>query len=348
MKPRVSGTIVGLGAIVLTAAAAAAAVVVLPVEPPAALTTATPTATVGVTERTDADERQVQLALDAGAPRAVVTTRLGTVTASACSTSAPLRSGDVIARIDGEPVIALASGVPLWRDLALGDRGEDVRGLQQELVRLGAGLAVDGLVGKGTLRAARTFLVQRGLERAGLPDGLVPREPLAWVPAPENTVRSCQAVVGAPVPAEGVLVDLPAELRGARIESVPVDPAPGERTLRLGTVIAAVDQRGIVSEAASLASIAALPEYAATVASAEGTATLSATWALREPRVVHVVPPTTLFGVTAGRACIQPQEGPAIDVEVLGSELGQSFIRVPEGRTVERVVTSPDRSRSCR
>ncbi|WIB78136.1 hypothetical protein DEJ28_03270 [Curtobacterium sp. MCPF17_002] len=343
-----SAALLALGSMVVAAGTAAAIVVVVPADPPAALRTALPASTVRVTERTDADERQVQLALDIGSPRAVVTVRAGTVTSSSCSTGAPLRSGAVVARIDGQPVIALATDGPLWRDLEVGDRGEDVSGLQRELTRFGAGLTVDGVLGRATLRAARQFLVNRGVEQHDLPDDTVPRGPFAWVPASENTVRSCTAIVGAPVGTDGVLVELPAELRGARIETPPVEPAPGERVLRIGSRDVPVDARGVVSAPTALAAVAALPEYAATVASAEGVPTLPATWTLSRPRTVQVLPPTVLWDLQGGDACVQPTTGQPLRVEVLGSELGQSFVRVPDGRTLDRVRADPDRSRSCR
>jgi peptidoglycan hydrolase-like protein with peptidoglycan-binding domain len=345
---RPSGTLIGLGAVLVAAVGTATAVVVSPADPPAALETATATTTVGVTEREDADDRQVQVVLDIGAPRVVATVRTGTVTASACSASEPLRSGDVVAWIDGQPVTALASEVPLWRDLALDDRGDDVRGVQRALRGLGWPLAVDGVVGRATLMAAQQFLVEHGLPRDALPTDAVPRDAFAWVPDTENTVQACTAVVGAPVPTEGTLAELPADLRGARVESLPLDPAPGGRKLRFEGVGVEVDERGVVVGAGSLATIAALPQYAATVAAADGPATLTATWSLREPRRVQVVPPTALFDLRDGHGCLQRPDGRAVDVEVLGSELGQSFVRSPGDRPVDRVRARPDRSRSCR
>jgi hypothetical protein len=343
-----SAALLGLGAMVVAASTAAAIVVAVPAEVPAALRTAAPASTVRVTERTDTDERQVQLALDTGAPRAVVTSRTGTVTTSTCSTGAPVRSGDVLAGIDGQAVIALASDEPLWRDLELGDRGDDVSGLQRELTRLGAGLSVDGVVGPGTLRAAQQFLVDRGAERDDLPDDVVPRDPFAWVPATENTVLACVAVVGAAVGADGVLVELPAELRGARIEALPVDPAPGERVLRIGKADVPIDAAGVVSSPSALAAITVLPEYAATVASADGRPSVAATWTLSRPRTVQVVPPTALWDLEGDRACLQPTTGRSLRVEVLGSELGQSFVRAPGGRTLDRIRAAPNRTSSCR
>jgi peptidoglycan hydrolase-like protein with peptidoglycan-binding domain len=336
-----SGSLIGLGSLLVAAAAAVGAVVALPADPPAALRTASPVETVAVTERTDADEHQVQLALDTGAPRSVVTSRTGIVTSSSCSTGGVLRSGTEIARVDDVPVIAFASGTPLFRDLRVDDRGEDVRGLQQELVRLGSAIAVDGIVGPGTLRTARSFLLSHGVPRVAVPDDTIERSAFAWIPAAEATVRTCTAVVGAPVDAEGALVELPAELRGARIEQLPPEAVAGAREIAVGQLRTAVDDNGVVSDLDALAQIGALPEYAATVASADGVPTLPATWALAEPLEVHVVPPSALWDVRDHHACVQPVTGDPVRVEVIGSELGQSFIRADPGEEVDPTTSDP-------
>jgi peptidoglycan hydrolase-like protein with peptidoglycan-binding domain len=350
----VSGPLIALGSLVVAAATAVGVVVALPVEPPAALATATPAATVAVTQRSDADDHQVQLALDTGAPRAVVTTRVGTVTASSCTTGGVLRSGVEIARIDDVPVIALATETPLYRDLAIDDRGDDVRGLQQELARLGVPVTVDGIVGRGTLRAAQGFLLTHGFTRDDLTENTIERSAFAWIPSAETTVRTCTAVVGAPVDADGVLVELPAELRSARVEQLPADAMDGARRVVVGSVRAEVDEQGVVTGPSELAAIGALPEYATTVASADGVPSLPASWSLRDPLEVRVVPPTALWDVHEDHACVQPAEGQPLLVEVIGSELGQSFVRLDPGpaldpsTALDRVRATPDRGRSCR
>jgi peptidoglycan hydrolase-like protein with peptidoglycan-binding domain len=345
---RVSPTLVALGALVVAAGTAIALVLTVPVDAPQALATATPAATVPVTQRADADERQVQLLLETGAPRAVVTTRAGTVTALHCTTGGALHSGDVVASVDGLPVIALATSVPLWRDLTVDDQGEDVRALQTELSRLGNAVTADGVVGARTLRAARQFLVARGVPRASAPSDTIPATTFTWIPAAEVTVRSCAAVVGAPVPSDGVLVQLPAELRSARLEQLPTDPVEGARRLTVGATTVDIRADGVIDDDAGLRSIGALPEYQSAVASADGAPTMMGTWALADPLDVDVVPPTALWDLDGGRACVQPAGDRPRLAEVIGSELGQAFVRAAEGERVTRVVTEPDRSRTCR
>lgn len=343
-----SAPLIALGSVLVAAATAVALVLALPVDPPQALATATSDRVVRVSHRTDADERQVQLSLETGSPRSVVTARTGTVTSFQCTTGGTVASGDVIATVDGAPVIAIATAMPPWRDLERGDRGDDVRALQEELARLGSPVRVDGIVGPGTIRAARTFLTARGVDRDDLKDGVVPVESFAWIPATTSTVRSCGATVGAPVPDGGILAELPAELRSARLDPLPTGVTAGARTIAIGVTTAAIREDGVVDDPHSLAEIAALPEYQATVASADGVPTLSATWALKDPPEVAVVPPDALWAVTETSACVQPDRGKPRRVEVVGSELGQAFVRDPDGSTLDRVRTDPDRRSSCR
>jgi hypothetical protein len=63
---------------------------------------------------------------------------------SDCVPGEPIGSGDVVALVDDGPVLALALPSPLWRDLAVGDRGEDVQALQEVLVGLGYEVPVSG------------------------------------------------------------------------------------------------------------------------------------------------------------------------------------------------------------
>lgn len=325
------------------------AATLVPVEQPEVLSSSTPATTVRVEHRTDADERQVQLALETGAPRVLTTTREGTVTAMHCATGGTVRSGDVVATTDGLPVIALATSTPLWRDIADGDRGDDVRALQAELARLGAPLVADGVAGGRTIRAATAFLVERGLPRSDVPDGIVPRDAFAWIASSESTVRSCSGVVGASVPSDGALVLLPSELRSARLEAVPADAGPGERDVVVGGATIPIGADGVVGDPVALAELASSPEYEAAAGNADdGAPTIGASWVLRKPVEVDVVPPTALWAVRGGHACVQPVGGSARRVTVVGSELGQTFIRADDGTALERVRATPDRGRTCR
>lgn len=89
-------------------------------------------------------------------------------------TVAPVRSGtevtegQILAAVNGRPVIALAGAVPAYRDLRPDERGSDVTQLQQALARLGFGDGtVDGHYGPATWDAVRALYEARGYEPVG-------------------------------------------------------------------------------------------------------------------------------------------------------------------------------------
>lgn len=341
-----SPTVVVLATMSAVAVATAVIVVLLPSGSPRSLATPEPIREVTAISRTDADEKQVQLTLETGASQPVTTSRQGIVTALNCTTGGTIRSGDTFAAVDGLPVIALATTTPLWRDIDAGEQGEDVEALQRELTRLGAGTRVDGIAGPSTMRAARTFLAARGLRLDE--EAAVPRDAFAWTPSVETPVRSCEAAIGTAVTAAGELALLPPELKSARIESIPAGAISGDRQITMGEVSTPVSRNGIIDDPVGLAAISSQPQFATAVTAAEGTPAVPASWSLVEPQEVDVVPPTALWDVRDGSACLQPVGRSPVLVELIGSELGQSFVQPGLGVRLDRLDASPDRRRPCR
>lgn len=85
------------------------------------------------------------------------------VTASALSTGADVAIGTVLVQVNGQPVFALASPFPLYRDLGVGDAGPDVRVLQENLKSLGLLDRVDGEFGAGTAVAVTALYRSAGV-----------------------------------------------------------------------------------------------------------------------------------------------------------------------------------------
>lgn len=332
--------------VVVTACAlgAAATLAVVDLTEPETLRPPTPARSASVEERTDADARLLQLTLVAGAERVVAAPRGGVLTSLSCTPGDPVWSGSAIATIDGDVVVALGSDVPLWRDLATGVEGADVLGLQREISRLGFPVAADGVVGPRTIRA-----VQRLLDAAGSSSRLtdsIPVDRFAWVPGRAVPSRSCEGTVGVRVDPGAPLVALPVDLVRATVVP-PADATEGARELVVGSVTAPVDPDGAVRDRATLDAIAGTEEYA-TATAADGAAAVPVDWRLRSPDPVLVVPPAALYDLRDGTACVQvPPRRDPVQVAVLGSDLGQSFVR-PAGRAFRQVDLQPDRDRSCR
>lgn len=86
------------------------------------------------------------------------------VTAVSAPAGSVLRPGQVLAEVSGRPLIALSLPFDLYRDLAPGDSGPDVRVLQQALVDAGVSDdPVDGDFGPRTSAAVRSLYAQNSV-----------------------------------------------------------------------------------------------------------------------------------------------------------------------------------------
>lgn len=343
--------VLGLVTAAAAVAGATAALLTLPAPGPSALDDPPHSSSFPVTSRDWSDERPVQLSLQTGAPRVLGAPRAGVLTALACSVGAPLTSGDLVATVDDAPVTALATASPLWRDLAEGDSGPDVEALQRELSRLGLPVSVDGVMGKTTLRAAASFLGIRG-ERL-TPASPVPADSFAWIPGPEVTVAGCAASVGSVVDVGDVLLEFPVELRGARLVPSPLDAAPGPRSVSVDDVVVPIGDDGTIGDPAGLALLTSTTSYAAAVSDSAEELALGARWVLSAALRVFVVAPTALWDLDGSSACLEvvTPDAPAgrpVRVDVLGSQLGQSFVLPADGDEIRSARTLPDTNTSCR
>ncbi len=79
------------------------------------------------------------------------------VTAVRVPNGRDIRPGEAVVEVSGRPVIALPGPFPLYRDLRPGDKGVDVRALQEGLRDAGYGVGADGTFGPRTERAVRAL-----------------------------------------------------------------------------------------------------------------------------------------------------------------------------------------------
>jgi peptidoglycan hydrolase-like protein with peptidoglycan-binding domain len=79
--------------------------------------------------------------------------------------------GQVLYRVDEQPVVLMYGSVPAWRDLSQGDEGADVRQLQRNLVRLGHDpdddIAIDGDFDWATAQAVMRWQEALGVDETG-------------------------------------------------------------------------------------------------------------------------------------------------------------------------------------
>jgi hypothetical protein len=134
--------------------------------------------TVPVARRTLSTEVIVRGTVRYGAPRSVVLATSGLKQASQQGVSdivtraprrrAKLGAGQMAMTVDGRPVFVLPGTIPMHRDLGRGDRGPDVRQLEQALAGLGLDPgAVDGRYDSGTEGAVSALYLRRGWDPFG-------------------------------------------------------------------------------------------------------------------------------------------------------------------------------------
>src|SRR3954469_18276331 len=90
---------------------------------PESLAAAKPLTRVPVTKHDFDDARAVQVTISRGVAVPVVSNTEGHVTDYTCVAGQPIVSGTSFVSINGTPLLALSTTVPLWRDLAPDDKG---------------------------------------------------------------------------------------------------------------------------------------------------------------------------------------------------------------------------------
>lgn len=334
--------LVALGVTMCVALGAAVAVIASSVAVPPTLDEAQPLGNVAVTEQPFADERNVDVRLTVAADLPLNAPADGVITRSACTPGRAFRSGESNVAINGEALLNLATRVPLWRDLSVGDSGDDVAALQTELARLGADVVADGVLGQGSVAFLRARLNEPNSDAR-----TVPLRRLLWIPSPSVDITECSASTGG-IAVAGTPLATVAAAPSARMLASPTDLIPGPRVLTVDGVQLDVDARGRVTSPEQLADLAATASYRSAVADGEAAPTLQGVLALAEPALVAGVPPAAVYGIDGTAGCVLESEGRARGVTIVGSQLGQTFV-VIDGEVPDAVDASPPKDApSCR
>ncbi len=307
----------------LVAGGVAGGLAVRPAEAPRDLAPAVAALSAPVTAETFDDPRQAVVRFTVGPSSAVTTTASGRVTKSACAVGRPLSSGTALAQLNGVPVLALATATPLYRDLAEGTKGDDVRALQRELGRLGYEVDATGSYAGATASAVRELKKKSGF---AAPDGNLALSQVAWLPQPTVTPATCEASLGASIAPGGTLATMAGSLQ--RIAFVrPEGMVAGPRTFDLWGLRTQVTG-DTIEDAAYLRQVAATKEFAAAQKAGDDQQVMASV-ALAKPLQAVKVPPAALFDLKGDAACVQVGDR-AVGVKVVGSGLGASLVVAPE------------------
>ena len=332
----------GLGALALAGAAALGAVAVslTPLLLPRSLHTVPTPQEIPISSRAFYDERPVEITVSQSSSATVTTPASGLITRYDCAVGAGVASGSSFFAVDEGPVLALATEVPLWRDLAIGDSGADVRSLQAELNRLGYNLTVDGSVGRATLRAAFQSLTAVGIEWEG---ATFPVSRTAWLPTPKVLVRSCDSALGARVADGDPIATLSFGQQSITVDELPNDLVTGPRVVTIGSTAVSVDDAG--RSGPITLDLAPQAQDSTSTDDSSTSKPVAATLSLAEPTQVSSVPPSTIVDLDGSNGCVE-SKGNMIPVHVVGSQLGQTFVQFDKGKSPQRIRLHPSQ-RPC-
>ncbi|HEY7583066.1 MAG TPA: peptidoglycan-binding domain-containing protein [Acidimicrobiia bacterium] len=258
----------------------------------------------------------------------------GRITASSCEPGRRLASGEPLVSVDGQPIVALATEVPMWRDLSRGTKGADVQALQSELERLGFELTVTGSFDSETQAAVRAF--NSAVGRGEATD--IPVNSLIWLPSPSWDIETCETRVGDYVTATSVLAAGPLAIDTFQLEAELPDALLGRSwTFRAFGKAIDLDADLQPSDERATQTVSDVIEASG---SADSTATLDGTTSLTEPIEVVIVPPAAvIIGSEGGSSCLRLAEsGETIEVAVVDSALGRTMlipsVPIKEGTSV--------------
>lgn len=294
------------------------------VSPPESLAGAQLPTSLPVTKRQFDDARTLTLEVSPGTSSTLTSPLAGRVTSTA-ELGGQLASGQLIAEVNGQPIVALATSVPLWRDLPSDARGDDVASLQVELLRLGKEVEVTGVVDRATRRAAA--------ETLGVYDAdsrlwsTIPAANWLWIQSPQIAIEGVEVVVGQSVGPGTPLLSVPGEAPSVRLASVPPDALPGDRVIIVGDTVFPVNEVGQLTEPVMVQRLLDSAQFEAAKKQADGNkaVTLRVPWTLTKAVDVYAVPPQALFGTVGSDACVQ-SDGSAVHVQIVTSELGRALV----------------------
>lgn len=247
-----------------------------------------------------------------------------------------LRSGQLVCMINDRPVIALATQVPLYRDITPGSSGADVAALKTELTRLGfladsPGDAFDdrGVAAWQDLQAAAHIATPR-------------REVLmtetVWLPQEAVQANTWLPAVGARVPPDGVIAVVAGRIEAVILTSASGSLLPGPRTLELFGARTGIETPPAlpfpVTTAGFLRELERNRDYQDHLASEPQD--IYGTWRLTSPISTWRVPLGAVFGVSDSHGCVQ-SNGVSVPVEIVSTSLGATLVTTETGQELSSI-----------
>lgn len=341
---KASWSIAVVSGLALAGAGALAGFLLAPQDPPPGLEVGPTEHSVEVTSTLFDDARSVTAVPTLGGSGEVSLATSGRITRLTCEVGGEMVSGKSPVWVNEQPVVALATSLPLWRDLGLNTKGSDVRALQNELNRLGYSVNVNGTYDRTTRTAVDKLFVDAGM---GKGPGYLPFAQTLWLPMPEMKITECGYLLGDNADAAAPLAKYSTGLTNLDIKIIPTDAAPGERIVRFYDATASVNEDDTITDESFLATVEKSQEFVFWLQTQQmggGPEGLEIEYVLTDQITASVVPPGSLFAINGPKACVF--DGTTNHpVEIISSSLGKTLVSFPSGNapaSVDLVSQSVD------
>lgn len=323
--------------------------VLVPQPVPRSLQAAGAMKSVIVGHETFDDSRNVKASPNVTYGRTLIWRGAGIITGINVSNGDTLSSGTAPFQVDGIPIIALYTSVPLYRDLTDNAIGSDVGALRDELGRLG--YTVTPSSGDRNRYDWSLRQAVRELQRAnGLPaealDGNIGMNRVLWVPQSSLTLSDSALVWGQDAPRQ--IGSSSTALASLSID-VPSDVSPGTHVLTMNGAQTTLPADGVITDGDFLASVQESDQFRQWLSAPENQRkNLDATIRLQKPVSALKVPAGSVFGIQDDRsACVQ-SNGKKVPVTLFGSLNGYAMVKETNGDDLSAVdIPSAVPDRSC-
>ncbi|MET4706085.1 hypothetical protein [Frigoribacterium sp. UYMn621] len=308
--------------------------------------------TVAVGSRLDASRQAVDVTAVTSASSQVKSATSGLVTAVKVAPNSPMVNGTPLIDVSGTTIRAYIEPSPLFRDLSVGAKGDDVSQLGSFLASLGLlpAASVSSTYGRSLAAAASAYAKSIGVT----PNGVFSAANVAWVPADSTSVGVVKVRVGDTVGAGDVLIEsagVPTSVKFVVSGGGSQKPTVPTGTLRLTSGSAHVDIESLSLTPAESSSVLGLLVAATTSgsvsATSQGSQTIysGAVLSVASPARVGVVPSGSIYLTGSDVACVFVAESKTYRSirlsapDLIRGELGS--VAVPTTLIGSRLVRDP-------
>lgn len=240
----------------------------------------------------------------------------GVLRKNACAPGTQINSGKFVALVDDNPILAIHTASPLFRDLTIGTIGDDVLQLNNELARLGKLSNPTKTYSWASANALKALTSEE--DKSDHSFDTLPLSSVIWIPSEQVMVSTCPSQIGATISPENVLFTTNITSSSLKL-TIPDGALKGARIAVLGDKNAPITEDGSVSDPEFLKAFFNSPRYQQYIKDPKNNLTL--TTKLAEALPASGVPASAIYNASDNTGCIL-LEGKPQRVNIVSSQFG--------------------------